>query len=139
MTQPLLFSPFGIRDLALKNRIAVAPYASIFSRRRISDQLAAGQCGPICGLAPRATSDRNGGRDHLRILGEIKSEHPGEIVGINTARVFATSTPSLMPTTVPMWSQQLGVSKLFLSQTRWGGVTNLVYSASASTRTELQF
>jgi hypothetical protein len=26
-------------------------------------------------LAPRATSNRNGGRDHLGILGEIKSEH----------------------------------------------------------------
>ena len=25
MTPPLLFSPFGIRDLTLKNRIAVAP------------------------------------------------------------------------------------------------------------------
>jgi len=33
-------------------------------------------------LAPRATSNRNGGRDHLGILGEIKSVHPGEIVGI---------------------------------------------------------
>src|SRR6202035_4968048 len=37
-------------------------------------------------LAPRATSNRNGGRDHLGILGEIKSVHPGEIVGISTAR-----------------------------------------------------
>src|SRR6202048_4852851 len=34
-------------------------------------------------LAPRATSNRNGGRDHLGILGEIKSVHPGEIVGIS--------------------------------------------------------
>ncbi|WP_179077305.1 hypothetical protein, partial [Bradyrhizobium elkanii] len=25
---------------------------------------------------------RNGGRDHLGILGEIKSVHPGEIIGI---------------------------------------------------------
>jgi len=33
-------------------------------------------------LAPRATSNRNGGRDHLGILGEIKSVHPGEIIGI---------------------------------------------------------
>src|SRR5713226_6984904 len=33
-------------------------------------------------LAPRATSNRKGGRDHLGILGEIKSVHPGEIVGI---------------------------------------------------------
>src|ERR1700730_3920940 len=36
-------------------------------------------------LAPRATSNRNGGRDHLGILGEIKSVHPGEIVGISMA------------------------------------------------------
>src|SRR5258708_5417060 len=33
-------------------------------------------------LAPRATSNRNGGRDHLGILGEIKSVDPGEIIGI---------------------------------------------------------
>jgi hypothetical protein len=33
-------------------------------------------------LAPRATSNWNGGRDHLGILGEIKSVHPGEIIGI---------------------------------------------------------
>src|SRR6185312_5531479 len=33
-------------------------------------------------LPPRATSNRNGGRDHLGTLGEIKSEYPGEIVGI---------------------------------------------------------
>src|SRR5260221_4766083 len=35
-------------------------------------------------LPPRATSNRNGGRDHLGILGEIKSVHPGEIIGIRT-------------------------------------------------------
>jgi hypothetical protein len=35
-------------------------------------------------LAPRATSNRNGGRDHLGILGEIKSVHLGEIIGIRT-------------------------------------------------------
>src|SRR6266567_3662240 len=35
-------------------------------------------------LAPRATSNRNGGRDHLGILGEIKSEYPGEIIGIRS-------------------------------------------------------
>jgi hypothetical protein len=34
-------------------------------------------------LPPRATSNRKGGRDHLGILGEIKSVHPGEIVGIS--------------------------------------------------------
>jgi hypothetical protein len=38
-------------------------------------------------LAPRATSNRNGGRDHLGILGEIKSVHPGEIIGI---RIYVT-------------------------------------------------
>lgn len=32
---------------------------------------------------PRATLNRNGGRDHLGILGEIKSGHPGEIIGIS--------------------------------------------------------
>jgi hypothetical protein len=35
-------------------------------------------------LAPRATSNRNGGRDHLGILGEIKSVHPGDIIGISS-------------------------------------------------------
>jgi hypothetical protein len=40
-------------------------------------------------LAPRATSNRNGGRDHLGILGEIKSEYPGEIIGIGSARSTA--------------------------------------------------
>ncbi|MCK1413295.1 hypothetical protein IVB55_09915 [Bradyrhizobium sp. CW4] len=35
-------------------------------------------------LAPRATSNRNGGRDHLGILGEIKLEYPGEIIGVGT-------------------------------------------------------
>ena len=35
-------------------------------------------------LPPRATSNRNGGRDHLGILGEIKSEYPGEIIGIGS-------------------------------------------------------
>src|ERR1700688_2450012 len=35
-------------------------------------------------LAPRATSNRNGGRDHLGILGEIKSVHLGDIIGIRT-------------------------------------------------------
>jgi len=34
-------------------------------------------------LAPWATPTRKGGRDHLGILGEIKSAHPGEIVGIS--------------------------------------------------------
>ena len=39
-------------------------------------------------LPPRATSNRKGGRDHLGILGEIKSVHPGEIVGISSEAHF---------------------------------------------------
>src|ERR1700692_725375 len=35
-------------------------------------------------LAPRATSNRNDGRDHLGILGEIKSVHLGDIIGIRS-------------------------------------------------------
>jgi hypothetical protein len=46
-------------------------------------------------LAPRATSNRNGGRDHLGILGEIKSVHPGEIIGIRNQAGSATCFPSL--------------------------------------------
>ena len=40
-------------------------------------------------LPPRATSNRNGGRDHLGILGEIKSVHPGEIIGIRTKEDYS--------------------------------------------------
>src|ERR1700682_3049593 len=40
-------------------------------------------------LAPRATSNRNGGRDHLGILGEIKSVHPGDIIGISSLPMFS--------------------------------------------------
>jgi hypothetical protein len=52
-------------------------------------------------LAPRATSNRNGGRDHLGILGEIKSVHPGEIIGIGNhpardARALAQGRLSLL-------------------------------------------
>jgi hypothetical protein len=43
-------------------------------------------------LAPRATSNRNGGRDHLGGLGEIKSVHPGEIVGISNPRLAGFSS-----------------------------------------------
>ena len=39
----------------------------------------------------RATSNRKGGRDHLGILGEIKSEYPGEIVGIRRLGNFPNS------------------------------------------------
>jgi len=35
---------------------------------------------------PRARSNRNGGRDHLGILGEIKSVDPGEIIGIRNRK-----------------------------------------------------
>src|SRR6266699_1679444 len=50
-------------------------------------------------LALRATSNRNGGRDHLGILGEIKSVHPGEIIGISTvaARQRAQEIPRRKP------------------------------------------
>src|ERR1700726_3542185 len=47
-------------------------------------------------LAPRATSNRNGGRDHLGILGEIKSVHPGEIVGISTGTPKINATVSAL-------------------------------------------
>src|SRR6266576_7129937 len=50
-------------------------------------------------LALRATSNRNGGRDHLGILGEIKSVHPGEIIGIRgrtTSRSFRTAASLLL-------------------------------------------
>jgi hypothetical protein len=44
-------------------------------------------------LAPRATSNRNGGRDHLGILGEIKSVHPGEIIGIGSQKISRRVDP----------------------------------------------
>lgn len=43
------------------------------------------------GLPPGA-SNRNGGRDHLGILGEIKSDPPGEIVGMGGPAYFAEPT-----------------------------------------------
>src|SRR3984885_2004426 len=43
-------------------------------------------------LPPRATSNRNGGRDHLGILGEIKSVHPGEIIGIRKRQLQTSAT-----------------------------------------------
>src|SRR6202040_1485426 len=48
-------------------------------------------------LAPRATSNRNGGRDHLGIPGEIKSVHPGEIVGISSNACRAAETRRQYP------------------------------------------
>src|ERR1700719_669605 len=44
-------------------------------------------------LTPRATSIRNSGRDHLGILGEIKSVHPGEIIGICSLRAYLRIVP----------------------------------------------
>src|SRR5579863_8074259 len=35
---------------------------------------------------PGRHQNRHGGRDHLGILGEIKSVHPGEIIGISICR-----------------------------------------------------
>ena len=51
-------------------------------------------------LAPRATSNRNGGRDHLGILGEIKSVHPGEIIGIRR-RAATNPEKSIMTAIYP--------------------------------------
>jgi len=48
-------------------------------------------------LPPRATSNRKGGRDHLGILGEIKSVHPGEIVGIGTMSGLHSVSPKRLP------------------------------------------
>src|SRR5581483_2520613 len=42
----------------------------------------------------RATSNRKSGRDHLGILGEIKSVHPGEMIGIRTP-TFISSRPGV--------------------------------------------
>jgi hypothetical protein len=58
---------------ALKPRFKVDPAASPMPETKQPER-----------LAPRATSNRKGGRDHLGILGEIKSVHPGEIIGIRT-------------------------------------------------------
>src|SRR5262249_22666685 len=44
-------------------------------------------------LAPRATSNRNGGRDHLGILGEIISVHPGEIISVHPGEIIGIRTP----------------------------------------------
>jgi len=41
---------------------------------------------------------RNGGRDHLGILGEIKSVHPGEIIGISRHAWRGTALISIQST-----------------------------------------
>jgi hypothetical protein len=61
---------------ALKPRFKVDPAASPMPEIKQPER-----------LAPRATSNRNGGRDHLGVLGEIKSVHPGEIIGIRSGYV----------------------------------------------------
>src|SRR5579872_5691555 len=52
-------------------------------------------------LAPRATSNRNGGRDHLGILGEIISVHPGEIIRIRNLKIDLMGTSASV--TVNNW------------------------------------
>jgi hypothetical protein len=59
------------KNKAVEPRFKIDPAASPMPKTRQPER-----------LAPRATSNRNGGRDHLGILGEIKSVHPGEIIGI---------------------------------------------------------
>jgi len=71
---------------ALKPRFKVDPAASPMPETKQPER-----------LAPRATSNRKGGRDHLGILGEIKSVHPGEIIGIRiTAILVQALTPLSM-------------------------------------------
>jgi hypothetical protein len=54
-----------------KPRFKVDPAASPMPETKLPER-----------LAPGRHQNRNGGRDHLGILGEIKSVHPGEIIGI---------------------------------------------------------
>ncbi|MCC8960265.1 hypothetical protein H8B02_44750 [Bradyrhizobium sp. Pear77] len=68
---------------------------------------------PEC-LAPRATSNRNGGRDHLGILGEIKSVHPGEIIGIRKRKhsISAHKGPvNILVNEEPRYSQDAVVDR----------------------------
>jgi hypothetical protein len=46
---------------------------------------------------PGRHQNRNGGRDHLGILGEIKSVHPGEIIGIRRLRRSSGNLTSKLP------------------------------------------
>src|SRR5258708_33353610 len=57
-----------------KPRCKVDPAASPMPEIRLPERLATGR-----------HQNRNAGRDHLGMLGEIKSEYPGEIVGIGTS------------------------------------------------------
>lgn len=45
-------------------------------------------------LSPRARSTRNGGRDQIGILGDLKSECLGEFIGIRTIGSWRTRSPS---------------------------------------------
>ncbi len=56
-----------------KPRFKVDPAASPMPEIRLPERLATGR-----------HQNRNAGRDHLGMLGEIKSEYPGEIVGIGS-------------------------------------------------------
>lgn len=49
-------------------------------------------------LTPRAKSNRNGGRDHLGILGEIKTVHQGEIIGISNVAKRLCAIEARSPT-----------------------------------------
>jgi hypothetical protein len=44
--------------------------------------------------APGRHQNRNGGRDHLGMLGEIKSVYPGEIIGIRIQSRLTSILPS---------------------------------------------
>src|SRR5258708_7124929 len=60
-----------------KPRFKVDPAASPMPEIRLPERLATGR-----------HQNRNAGRDHLGMLGEIKSEYPGEIVGIGTHEIL---------------------------------------------------
>jgi hypothetical protein len=67
-----------------KPRFKVDPAASPMPETKLPER-----------LAPGRHQNRNGGRDHLGILGEIKSVHPGEIIGI---RIISSTNASRMRT-----------------------------------------
>src|SRR6266853_4915063 len=67
-----------------KPRFKVDPAASPMPEIRLPERLATGR-----------HQNRNAGRDHLGMLGEIKSEYPGEIVGIGI--LCTTMSRKLIP------------------------------------------